>query len=129
LLVVNPDNGSVTVVDVANRKAVREIKVGEKPEGVCWIGGGPLAAVTVYRDDRVVFFNAQDGRILKQLRVPDEPYGIVANKAGTRAWVTHEYPGLVSEIDLQDLAVIDTVNVGAFVRGLALSPDESRLYV
>jgi YVTN family beta-propeller protein len=129
LLVANPDNGTVTVVDTAARKAVREIKVGEKPEGVCWIGNGPRAAVTVYHEDRVVFFDAHDGQIIKTLSVPDEPYGIVANKAGTVAWVTHEYPGLVSEIDLQNLVIKGTTKVGAFVRGLALSPDESRLYV
>lgn len=129
LLVANPDNGTVTVVDVSARKAVREITVGVKPEGVCWIGAGPLAAATVYHEDRVVFFNAQDGRIIKQITVPDEPYGIIANKAGTLAWVTHEYPGLVSQIDLRKMAINDTFPVGAFVRGLALSPDESRLYV
>src|SRR5713226_5917000 len=83
LLVTNSDNGTVTVVDLAASKAIREIKVGEKPEGVCWIGNGPQAAVTVYHEDLVVFFNAQTGQILKKLTVPDEPYGIVANKAGT----------------------------------------------
>src|SRR5207245_10800382 len=76
-----------------------------------------------------VFLYAQNGPIIKILTVPDQPYGIIANKAGTMAWVTHEYPGLVSQIDLQTLTVTDTVKVGAFIRGLALSPDESRLYV
>ncbi len=129
LLVTNSDNGTVSVVDIGARKAVREIKVGDKAEGVCWIGNGPLAAVTVYRENLLVFFNTQDGRIIKKLTVPAEPYGIVANKAGTLAWVTHEYPGLVSAINLQDMAINNSVHVGDFVRGLALSPDESRLYV
>lgn len=129
LLVANPDNGTVTVVDTGARKAVREIQVGEKPEGVCWIGDGPRAAVTVYHEDLVVFFDAHDGRLIKKLTVPDEPYGIVANKAGTVAWVTHEYPGLVSELDLQNMVLRSTIKVGPFVRGVALSPDESRLYV
>ena len=48
LLVTNPDNGTVTVVDLVTRKALREIPVGEKPEGVTWIGKGPVAAATVY---------------------------------------------------------------------------------
>lgn len=129
LLVTNADNGSVTVVDVANRKAVQEIKVGEKPEGVTWVGNGPLAVATVYRDDRLVFFDANDGRIVKQLQVAHEPYGIVANKDGSRAWVTHDYPGTVSEIDLKEQKVIREIKAGAFVRGIALSPDETRLYV
>src|SRR5262249_19789071 len=63
------------------------------------------------------------------LPVADEPYGIVSNKDGSRAWVTHEYPGTVSEIDLKAQKVLREFKVGANVRGLALSPDEKRLYV
>jgi YVTN family beta-propeller protein len=129
LLVANSDNGTVTVIDVNNRRAVREIKVGEKPEGVTWIGSGPTAAVTVYHENRVVLFNANDGTTMKALTVPPEPYGIVSNRAGTRAWITHEYPGLVSEIDLQKQVVERSFSAGANLRGIALSPDESRLYV
>jgi YVTN family beta-propeller protein len=129
LLVANPDNGTVTVVDTAAAKAVREIPVGDKPEGVSWIGAGPLAAVTVYHEHRVVFFNAENGHVLDRLAVPDEPYGIVADRAGNRAWVTHDYPGSVSEIDLRTRKLLGTYPVGAFTRGIALAPDESHLYI
>jgi YVTN family beta-propeller protein len=129
LLAANADSGSVTVVDTQTRKAIREIKVGDKPEGVTWIGSGPLAAATLYHENRVVFFDTADGKILKKLAVAAEPYGIVADKAGKRAWVTHEYPGIVSEIDLEAQKVIREIKAGSFVRGLALSPDEKRLYV
>jgi YVTN family beta-propeller protein len=129
LLVANPDNGTVTVVDTVARKVLREIPVGEKPEGVTWIGNGPLAAVTVYREDRVVFFDATNGRVVLKLPVPNEPYGIVANRAASTVWVTHEYPGIVTQIDLKKMKVVNSIYVGPFVRGLALSPDESRLYV
>ena len=129
LLVANADNGSVTVVDTTARKAVGEIPVGDKPEGVTWIGAGPLAAVTVYREDLVAFVDTRDGRVVYKLPVANEPYGIVANQTGSRAWVTHEYPGTVSEIDLKTRKVTRRIQVGPFVRGLALSPDESQLYV
>jgi YVTN family beta-propeller protein len=129
LLVTNPDNGSVTVVDARNHKVLREIPVGEKPEGVTWVGKGPLAAAAVYRDNRVVLFDADTGRVVRQIKVAHEPYGIVADPAGKRAWVTHEYPGLVSELDLEAGKVVREMKAGSFVRGLALSPDSKRLYV
>jgi YVTN family beta-propeller protein len=129
LLSANRDNDSVSVIDTAARKVLREIKVGSLPEGVTWIGNGPRAAVACYGDHRVVFFDALSGRLLKELAVAHEPYGIVADRLGKRAWVTHEYPGLVSEIDLDGLKVLRTMKAGAFVRGLALSPNEDRLYV
>jgi YVTN family beta-propeller protein len=129
LLVANSDNSTVTVVDTASRKALREIKVGDKPEGVTWIGAGPLAAVTVYREDRVVFLDAEKGQVIERLKVANEPYGIVSNKSGTKAWITHEYPGTISEIDLASRKVTREMKAGVNVRGLALSSDETRLYV
>ncbi|MBY0526261.1 MAG: hypothetical protein K2R98_22905 [Gemmataceae bacterium] len=129
LLVANPDNGTVTVVDTAAKKALREIKVGDKPEGVAWIGNGPLAAVTVFREDVVAFIDTRNGKVVNKLKVPNEPYGIITNKNSTRAWVTHDYPGTVTEIDLKEQKVIGEHKVGAFIRGIALSPKEDRLYV
>ncbi len=129
LLVANPDNGTVTVVDLTTRKKQSEIPVGEKPEGVTWIGAGPLAAVTVYRDAKIVFVDAEAGKVVGSLPVTAEPYGIVATKDGSRLFVTHEYPGLVSEIDVSDRKVVREMKAGTMVRGLSLSPDETRLYV
>lgn len=129
LLVANPDNGTVTVVDARARKPLREIKVGEKPEGVAWVGKGPLAVATVYHDDRVIFFDASTGKVVDTLAVAGEPYGIVVSKDASRAWVTHDYPGSVSEIDLATRKVTRVLKVGKFVRGIALAPDEKRLYV
>src|SRR5262245_38537991 len=100
LLAANADNASVTVVDTAAKKALHQVKVGRRPEGVTWVGDGPLAAVTAYNDNAVVLFDAQAARVVRKIPVAPEPYGIVADRAGKRAWVTHEYPGTVTEIDL-----------------------------
>lgn len=129
LLAVNADNGTVTVVDLKTRQKLHEIAVGDKPEGATWVGAGPLAAVTVYRDDRVVFLDTAAGKVLDRLGVDDEPYGIVALRDGSRGYVTHEYPGRVSEIDLRSRKVLRTFTVGSMPRGIALSSDETRLYV
>lgn len=129
LLVANPDNGSVTVVDTKAGKALREIKVGEKPEGVSWIGNGPLALVTVFHDDQVALIDASNGKVIDRIAVAGEPYGVVVSKDATRAWVTHDYPGQVSEIDLKTRKVSRVLKAGKFLRGIALAPDEKRLYV
>jgi YVTN family beta-propeller protein len=129
LLATNPDNGTVTVIDALQRQALREIKVGEKPESVSLVRGGPGAVVTLYEGNAVVFVDTSTGQVQKRLTVAPEPYGIVTDKEGKHAWVTHEYPGLISEIDLQEQKVIREIKVGSFLRGLALSPDESTLYV
>ncbi len=87
LLVANPDNDTVTVVDTAKKTKLQEIKVGEQPEGVAWIGNGPLAVVTVYREDLLVFFDADTGkaRWSTNSKVPAEPYGVVCEPSRARA--------------------------------------------
>jgi YVTN family beta-propeller protein len=129
LLAANRDNGTVTVIDTNTRQVLREIKVGAKPEGVCWIGSGPRAVVTLYEDNALVFFDAATGTISKNLAVSAEPYGIVADPQGRTAWVTHEYPGTISTIDLQNEAVVGETKAGSHLRGIALSPDGKRVYV
>ncbi len=129
LIVANTDNGTVTIIDTAKPAKLREIAVGEKPEGVTWIGNGPLAAVTIYSEDRIAMIDTDSGKLVQSLAVDDEPYGIVTDRAGRHAWVTHDYPGLISEIDLQNPKVIRKLPAGKFIRGIALSPDESRVYV
>jgi YVTN family beta-propeller protein len=129
LLAANADNGTVSVVDTAARKVLYEIPVGEKPEGATWIGGGPLAAVAVYRENKVVLLDAAAGKVVATLPVAAEPYGIVSTRDGRRLYVTHEYPGIVSEIDPAARKVLRQMQAGRRVRGIALSPDEKRLYV
>ena len=54
---------------------------------------------------------------------------MVVDKSGKRAFVTNEYPGVVTVIDLEKSSIEKTIPVGPFVRGLACSPDEKTLYV
>jgi len=129
LLAANTDNGTVTVVDLKARKALKEIAVGDHPEGVAWIGAGPVALVTVYKDDKLVFVDTEAGKVVATLKCEAEPYGVVATKDGKRAFVSHDYPGLVSEVDLEARKVVRTFPAGEWARGIALSPDEARLYV
>ena len=89
LLVANADNGSVSVVDTQSRKTVREIPVGRRPESVAVIGSGPHAVVTLYKDDQVAMIDFESGKVLARIATPDEPYGVVTNTSGTKAYLTH----------------------------------------
>jgi len=128
VLVANRDNDSISVVDVAARKVVREIPVGRQPESIAWVGGGPRAIVSCYLDNEVAVVDTETGKSVK-IPTPLEPYGVVVEKSGKRAFVTNEYPGLVSVVDLERPSIVSTIKVGPFVRGLALSNDERVLYV
>ena len=118
LLVANTDTGSVSVIDVKARQKLHEVAVGDHPEGVAWAGNVALA--TVYGDDAVQFVETATGKIVHTLAVADEPYGIVTTRDGKFAYVTHDNPGTVSEIDVASRKVTRTVAVGHGCRGLAI---------
>ncbi len=81
----NRDNGSVSIVDLAAKKTVREIPVGKHPEGVSFLGSTHNLAVAVHDEDIVLFLNADEGQELGRTTVFDEPYGIVSTRDGSRS--------------------------------------------
>lgn len=125
----NRDSGTVTIVDLASHQKVREVKIGEKPEGVSFIGDSHQVAVAVNAEDKVVIFEATNGGRLADIDVFDEPYGIVSDPEGKRLFVTLDYPGRIVEIDASTRKFSREASVGQFVRGIALSPAENRLFV
>jgi DNA-binding beta-propeller fold protein YncE len=96
---------------------------------VSWIGAGPRAVVTLYEENALVFFDAATGTVSKKLPVTAEPYGIATDQQGKTGYVTHEYPGTISTIDLQSETVVRESKAGSYLRGIALSPDGKRVYV
>lgn len=129
LATANHDNGTVSIVDIGDLKVLYETAVGTKPEGVTFVGATHTLATTVYGDDKIVLIDADTGAVTGEINVFDEPYGIVANQAGTKLYVTLEYPGDVVEIDVATRKIVRSLPAGAFLRGLALAADERRLYV
>lgn len=124
----NRDSGTVTIVRRESREKLHEIRVGKKPEGVSFVGNSHLLAVAVYGEDKVVLLDADAGKLRSELEVFDEPYGVVSDAAGTTLYVTLDYPGEVWKIDVASWKVTQRYPAGAFLRGLALSERDGRLY-
>ena len=125
----NRDSGTVTIVSLDDHKVVREVKVGGHPEGVSFIGDTHNVAVAVYDDDQIVMLNAHTGPKIGIVDVFDEPSVVVSTADGSKPYVTLDYPGQIVEIDTASRKQIRSIDAGPFARGLALDPDEKRLYV
>src|SRR5262249_46491804 len=96
----NRDSGTVTVVKLKGREKLHEVKVGKKPEGVSFIGASHTLAVAVYAEDKVTFVDADVGKVVGEVEVFDEPYGVVSDADGKTLYVTLDYPGQVVAIDV-----------------------------
>ena len=127
LAVANRDNGSVTVVDLASRKAVREVAVGEHPESVLFVADGDSVVVSLHGADEIVFFERESGQVTDRLPVFDEPYGLCTD--GASVYATLETPGELLEIDVSTRKIARTVKVGPMLRGIAFSARDDRIYL
>ena len=142
LLVVNPDNNTLTVFDVRadrNRKAF-ELPTQVEPNGVAVLPDGSKAYVanTVSGTVTVFRMNLRNGavRLLKHITVGTEPYGLALTPNGRKLYVSNARSGSVSVIDTASDVVVATIgNVGVEPRGIAISNDgdgddnDERVYV
>lgn len=123
------DAGIISGIDTTTMRPIWETRVGSRPESCTFLGKAKDLAATVYDEDLVIVLDGSTGAIKHRIAVADEPYGIVSNKDGTRVYVTHEYPGKVSEIDPAQGKILRVLDAGSRPRGIALHPDEKRLFV
>lgn len=83
--------------------------------------------------DGLQIFNSADHSYKASMTLgdPGTAYrqNIVFNKSGTRAYTANSTSGVVSEIDATTKAVVDEVTTGQGANMVALTPDESQLFV
>jgi YVTN family beta-propeller protein len=150
-------NDSITVVDLAGRSVIADLDLrpgrsggqqgtpgGEYPYSV-QIAGNSTAYVSSMRDREIVVVDLEGSApsVSARIAVKGNPLKMVLSKSGKRLYVGEDNTDVVSVIDTQSNRVVETIPVvapaglldsvgkwrGASPNGLALSPDEDRLYV
>jgi DNA-binding beta-propeller fold protein YncE len=127
VIVANPENDTITVVDAHALERVAEIAVFDGPSSLALAADGRLW-VTHREDFAIAIVDLDAFAIVDGLRLPyaSMPSGIVIGP--DRAWVSLQATGSVMAIDTQTLETAE-IAVGPWAHGLALSGDGSTLYV
>lgn len=150
LVTANKDDANVSIIDLATRKVVRQVKIGKNPEFVRVLGdkafvtyepsskGGPPpkhgAAVVEDDDDdkvpaRIAIVDIRKGKLLKEITSGPETEGIEFTPDGKRMIVTNEADNTITVHGIQSgklLKTIPTSNYGDRPRGIKISPDGKR---
>jgi YVTN family beta-propeller protein len=133
--------GSLSVLNVETGAVVSKIPLPGFPYAVAAIrtpDGHEKAYVSSERDGVVSVVDADAGRVIKEIPTGDHPIALLPDHAGKRLFVANSGSDTVSVIDAETDVVARTFLLrpddarglpGATPTGLALSPDESRLYV
>ena len=127
LVTVNPDSGSISLVDIVGRSVIREIPVGIDPAMVTINAEGTVAWVTLRGDDRIAKVDLEFG-LVTTLESGRSPVGVLSDHAG-RVYVSVSGTREILVLNAVDLEILATIPVADRPHGLALTADRERLLV
>ena len=154
LWVVNPDDDSVSVIDVSSANPadfhlLRNIRVGDEPQSVAldtisattynaYVANAAGSSVTIINANSSGTFQAT---VEKEVTTGAEPWNVVASPDGKRVFVANSGQDTITVIRTDTRAIVGSVNLAASAcnvgdpnrhfqpRGMAVTLDNSKLYV
>ncbi len=146
IYVANESGNSLSVIDVATRKVIRQIPLGEGPQNIALTPDGGLALVTDFHSVRFVdtVSLSTKGEIVLRDPATDAartviladgeevihgPRDVLVGPSGAEAYVAVEDTGEIAVIDVRARRVAQFVKVGPYPGGLALSADGKFLFI
>lgn len=130
VVVVNPDNDTVTAVDAVSYAKKWESPVGRNPRTLAQDRRGILWVVS-QDDATLTLLHPVSGARVGSLALPyaSRPFGIVFSPRGDTAYVTLESTGELARINAARRKVLGRIVVGPRPRGIAIAGDSKRLWV
>lgn len=127
--VVNPDNDSVTSVDLGNNQAT-EVTVGRMPVTVAIAPDGRLWVVAS-DSGTISIIDAGTRQVVQTVTLPraSRPYGLAFAPNGSAAYVALQATGQVLKLNPSTGATLASMDVGPNPRHVSVSADSARLLV
>ncbi len=128
--VANPDNDTVTAVDLATATTLWETPVGVHPMGVAAAADGSLW-VPCRDSDTIVVLGAAGGALLMEIPLDygSAPVAVVATPDGSTILASLEGKGTLERFDAASRAWTGSVALGAYPRAIAVTADGARALV
>jgi YVTN family beta-propeller protein len=120
----------ISVVDVAARKVLRKVKIGEWPYNLTFTPDGRYCWVLDWGDvSKLLIYDVQMGALDGEIEVSTWPAHGIFSKDGTLFWVTSETAGNVTVVDVPQRKILEVLPSSGDAMGLALSADGQHVYV
>ena len=125
----NVTSGSVSEIDLVERKFVRAIPVAPKVEGIAVTPDGSLVFAGSNTDGTVSIIDTGTGTIVGTLKGFKLPYRLAISADGRTAIVCDPEGGAISAIDVATRAVAWKLDGLASPRGVSIAPDAKTAFV
>lgn len=126
LWVVNPDNNSVSLMEVGNDLNVKrkELTVGVEPQSIAITPDDSKVYVTNMVSGTVSVINTAQQKVVRTIPVGAEPFGCALTPDGTKLYVANFSSDTISVINTSTDQVVRTiVGIGVKPRGIAINTD------
>jgi len=129
LMVACSDSGRADLIDLATRKSVGQVPLGDDPEVFDLSPDGRTAYVSAEDDGALNIFDLATKKLRKSVPVGKEPEGVKVSADGQRVYVTSEVANMVHVIDTASHKIIKNIAVGKRPRRFAFAADGSEVWV
>jgi YVTN family beta-propeller protein len=129
LLVTNWVSFTMSVVDTATGRELREIKLGRHPRGIAVAPDSSIAYVAVMGSTSIAAVDLRDFSITWIRNVGVSPRHLVMSPDGRYLYATLNGSERVVKISLATRKVVDSVRTGEQPRSMTIAPDGLSLYV
>jgi len=110
LYVSNEDDSMVTVIDVAKKKAISQIKVGVEPEGITVSPDNRWVISASETTNMLHWIAAKTGTIEENTLVDPRPRAVCFTADSQQLWTTSEMAGTLSILDTHTKQMIKNIH-------------------
>ncbi|KAA3658885.1 MAG: hypothetical protein DWQ04_23755, partial [Chloroflexi bacterium] len=121
--VVNPDSGSVSIIDSTNLEKVTEIQIGQEPWAIVISSGGTRGYVLDRATGLLSVINTETFSVCATLSIGPEPQGIALSPTGSRAFITGQSAAELVVVNTASLEVVDRFDMGPNPHSVAVTDD------
>jgi YVTN family beta-propeller protein len=127
--VTNVGSDSVTLLKLPELRILKNVAVGDGPEGIAATSNGRWIVVALQGSDQVAILDAGTGAVLARLPTGRTPIRVAVTPNSFTALVSNRGSNDVTVLDVLARRVKTTVPVGRRPGGVATNPSGSRAYV
>ena len=119
----------ISVVDLEQKKVIKEIDSGKTPHGLSFTNDGSRLFIVNMKSNTLSIIDAEKHEIIKTIIVGERPEYVALTPDESLAYVTNLGSDTISIIDTRSFEVVNEIQVGDGPHGIAFSSDGDFVYV
>jgi len=119
----------ISVVDLEQKKVIKEIDSGKTPHGLSFTDDGSRLFIVNMNSNTLSVIDAEKHEIIKTITVGEKPEYVALTPTESYAYVTNLDSNTVSIVDTKSFKVVNEIQVGEGPHGIAFSSNGDFAYV